>query len=158
MANLFNSPTALPVPDSEGKNQGPYVRLAFSFADLGSGATDTLAFPTLPAGSIPLHAEIEITEGWTAGGGNTTGMTLQIGDAADPDELRTAGNVVGVAAGLVADSVMGRGADHFNGNCEITPYACIITATATGGDTELDHIDAGAAVARLYYKGVPLNL
>lgn len=158
MVNLLKTPGATLLPDGDARFFFPRRRIEVAYTDLGSGATDTIAFDPLPTFSIPLFAGAQVTTAWTVGGGNTTGLTLQIGDAVDPDELRAAGNLVGLSAGHIAVATMANGANHFVPDIEIAAYAPELLFTATGGDTELDHVDAGALTACVWFIAIPEDL
>jgi len=121
------------------------LTFAIDFSDLGSGATDAISITGFPANAIPIAAAVEVDTAFTVGGGDTTGLTLQIGDAGDPDGKLAALDLVGVAAGWTAHAP---GVEHPSFEKAWSPEALF---TATGGSTELDHVDAGALTVHIWY-------
>lgn len=133
----------------------PFLAEKVAYTQLGSGASDTFETATLPPNVYPLVASFGVVAAWTVGGGDTTGLTLDIGDAGNPDELFDAANLVGVSAntwlGAVDTDAVHRGLF----NLEATAYQPLLTFTPTGGSTELDHVDAGTGIVLIHYIGLP---
>jgi len=128
--------------------QPPKTEVTIDFSDLGSGASDTVALP-LPDDCFVVAAELEITTAVTVGGGDTTGLTLIAGiSGGDTDSLVESIDLVGLAAGKHRVTL---GAQL----CELCEAAStfVLTLTATGGSTELDHVDAGNFTLRFFRLG-----
>lgn len=131
---------------SSGLKMKPTASQQVDFADLGSGATDTIAFSGVPTGDILIGVAIEIDTVWTADGGDTTGLTVTLGiNGGDTDRAAESVDLITLTnaginiwpAGTALGEVLGTGTWE-------------LLFTATGGSTELDHIDAGDATFHLY--------
>lgn len=114
-----------------------YVSQRIASSDVAvSGATQSIALTGEPAGSIPIAAYIECyaTGGVSSTSGNTTGLTVEVGTAGDPDGYVKSVSIFGVT-GKVTGAVQGdmigcyRGAD-----------ALLLKLTATGGTPNVAHI------------------
>lgn len=132
----------------------PFVGNTFAFSQLGSGASDVGTMTPPPTNSLLISGGWFNRTVWTAGGGDTTGLTVELGDAGDPNELLVAGDVVALAASVW--STLGAVPTKYGQfTLEATAYAPIVTFTPTGGSTELDHIDAGEGVMAMFYARLP---
>lgn len=79
----------------------PMSALAVTHADLTGGeATEAEALPTLPTNSIPLDSYFYNKTAWTVGGGTSTALSVQIGDAGNTDECMGETPLVGASADL----------------------------------------------------------
>ena len=116
-----------------------YTSQEIDFADLGSGATDTIALTGLPAGSWHVLAvHVETGAATTSSSGDTTGLAIQIGHTGgNVDALVESISIFGAASKKVAPA-----------GVEVGGYVNLADAievlfTATGaGSEDLDHIDA----------------
>lgn len=137
------------VPARAAGDTGPLLiqefRDTIAFGDLGSGATDAIALSGFPANALILGAAIEVDDAWTVGGGDTTGLTAELGDAGVTDEQLAALDLVGVSAGWAAHAP-GSKSSRFE-----SAWSPEVLFTATGGSTELDHVDAGALTVHIWY-------
>jgi hypothetical protein len=115
------------------------------FSDLGSGATDAIAFAGYPTGNILVGVAIEVDTAFTAGGGDTTGLTVVLGiNGGDTNRAAESVDLITLGTGFnVWPRGVGVGALNGAGTWELL-------FTATGGSTELDHIDAGDAYFHAY--------
>lgn len=129
----------------------PFVGSKFSFSQLGSGATDIGTMQAPPTNIMILDASWYNKTVWTAGGGDTTGLTGAMGIASNTDlyleeaqiDLLAAG-VWSPLGGLVKASMVFTAAP-----------APVMEFVPTGGSTELDHIDAGEGIGCLFYARLP---
>ena len=113
-----------------------YVSQRIAMSDVTSGATQSIALTGEPAGSIPIAAYIECyaTGGVSSSSGSTTGLTVEVGTAGDPDGYVKSVSIFGVTGkvvGAVRGDMIGgyRGAD-----------ALLLKLTATGGAPDVAHI------------------
>jgi len=142
-------------PDVGQSADLPYVEAEATFpANGGAAATSVISFPPLPAGSYVKNVSMEILTPFTLVGGNATAVTVQVGDAADPDEYRAAtATLIGVAAGKVAAAQSANGVRHNTEFLEIAAYQAIMTFTVTGGSSPVtSELTAGRLRARMYYR------
>ena len=115
-----------------------YTSQEIDFADLGSGATDTIALTGLPAGSWHVLAvHVETGAATTSSSGDTTGLAIQVGHTGgNVDALVESTSIFGAASKKIAPP-----------GVEVGGYVNLADAlevlfTATGGSADLDDIDA----------------
>lgn len=131
----------------------PFVGNRFSFDMLAAGVNDIGTMTAPPANSLIVSGAWFNRAAWTVGGGTTTGLDVQMGDAGTDDELLEEGDLVGVAAGVW--TTLGAVPTKYGQWTLETAYAPIVTFTATGGGTELNDVDAGEGVACLFFAELP---
>lgn len=131
----------------------PFVGNTFAYTQLASGVNDIGTMTAPPANSLIISGAWYNKTAWTVGGGTTTGLDVQMGDAANDDELLEELDLVGVSAGIW--STLGAVPTKYGQFTLETAYAPIVTFTATGGGTELDHVDAGEGVGCMFYAQLP---
>lgn len=114
-----------------------YVSQRIASADVAaSGATQSIALTGEPTGAIPIAAYIECyaTGGVYSTSGSTTGLTVEVGTAGDPDGYVKSVSIFG-ATGPVANGVRGDMIGCYRGT-----DALILKLTATGGTPNVAHI------------------
>jgi len=90
---------------STGKLNTAEQRVAFGDLTDGGGASGTITLTdTIPEGSVVLGAKIDVETAFS-GDGDTSGITMNIGDGSDAD--RFGDSVDLTAAGIVAEDVVG---------------------------------------------------
>lgn len=111
----------------------------FDFADLGSGASDTIAWTDPGENEVLVGVLLEVGTQGSSGSGNTTGMSMIIGiSGGDTDILTETIDILGLAAGFHNIPI---GANHGR---LIAAGTHVITVAAVGGGSEdLDDIDGG---------------
>jgi hypothetical protein len=131
----------------------PFVGNTFLFSQLEAGVNDIGTMTAPPANSLIISGAWYNETAWTVGGGTTTGLDVQLGDAANDDELLEELDLVGVAADLW--STLGAVPTKYGQWTLETAYVPVVTFTATGGGTELDDVDAGQGAMCMFYAHLP---
>lgn len=131
----------------------PFIGNKFDFSQLAAGVNDIGTMTAPPTNVFVVNGAWYNRTAWTVGGGTTTGLDLQMGDAGVDDQLLEEGDLVGMAAGIW--STLGAVPTKFGQWTLETAYAPIVTFTATGGATELNDVDAGEGVACMFYARLP---
>lgn len=126
-----------------------YTSQTITQADFTSGTTMIIALTGEPTAMIPIGCYVITTGGPVAGNGDTTGLTVEVGRAADPDSLMKSVSVFGAAgrAGGLVGAELGsfRNAD-----------ALEIKFTATGGDPDVVDITALSLRVVILYIPAPV--
>ena len=128
-----------------------HLDYTLTIADLTAAATtQAVTLAGFPADAFPLEVQVSVNEFFT--GGAITAVTLQIGDAGDPNGLMAALNVFAVT-GTDDFSVGTDGVEAEYGStgpARESAYAPEALFTSTTDD--VDAATAGRVHIRLYYK------
>jgi len=129
-----------------------YVSQRISASDVTSGATQSIALTGEPAGAIPIAAYIECYAGAgvSSTSGNTTGLTVEVGTAGDPDGYVKSVSIFGVT-GKVVGGVRGDMLGCYRGT-----DALLLKLTATGATPDVAHIadDLDLKVVVIYQTAI----
>lgn len=130
----------------------PYVEKRFSHLDITGATTQNIDFAELvPAGHAVTAAIMDILTAFTSGNGNTTNLQATVGDGGSSNRYLLVANTFTVT-GLTELGGAGAGLASSNGFFSATAITGRIALTATGGAPDLDDINAGEAVVRIYYE------
>lgn len=126
-----------------------YVSQSITANDVTSGATQSIALTGEPTGAIPIAAYVECYPGAgvSSSNGSTTGLTVEVGTAGDPDGYVKSVSIFG-ATSKVANGVQGDMIGCYRGT-----DALFLKLTATGGAPNVAHI-----AENLYVKVVVIYL
>lgn len=121
-------------------------------ADLSAAATsEAVAITGFPANAKPIYARIEINTAFS--GGSVSALTVEIGDAVDPNGKMTAEDCfTGASTGVIAGS---DGAEADNSAVLEAAYSPIATFRSTSDN--VDALDAGDLNAYVYYQAIGLT-
>lgn len=127
-----------------------YVSEVITQADLvGGAATQAITLtPAFPANAIPVGAYLVTSRTTTSSDAGTTGLTAEIGPAADPNGYAVSASIFG-AAGRKQTATTGAMI-----GCLRTADAPQIALTATGGSADLADISALSVQAVIFYIAV----
>ena len=109
----------------------------------------------LRVNAIPLDAYWFNRTAWTVGGGDSTSLSVMVGDAGNADEVMAATALVGAAAPAWLQTAGAGATSRGTHVLEAAAYAPQVLFTAAGGTPDTSDADAGEGVAVLFYRTLP---